>query len=193
MQYPAELRDGLLKVDELREFAGTLPLGLSRMVYSCTHTTFAPTVVHGGTKTNVIPDKVELQVDIRTLPDQTAAEVDAMLRDALGDLADRVEIESNDDPSTASPTDTPLWECLGRVSGKLIKDSALVPFVMVGGTDNRYFRRAGSIGYGFGLFSKRLGFEDYATMFHGNDERVDQESLRLCCDLWEAVAHDLLE
>jgi acetylornithine deacetylase/succinyl-diaminopimelate desuccinylase-like protein len=115
-----------------------------------------------------------------------------MLRDALGDLADKVEIESNDDPSTASPTNTPLWECLERVSGRLVKDSALVPFVMVGGTDNRYFRRAGSVGYGFALFSKRLGFEDYATMFHGNDERVDQESLGLCCELWEAVAQDFL-
>jgi acetylornithine deacetylase/succinyl-diaminopimelate desuccinylase-like protein len=73
-----------------------------------------------------------------------------------------------------------------------VQGSALVPFVMVGGTDNRYFRRAGSVGYGFGLFSQRLTFEDYATMFHGNDERIDQESLGLCTELWEEVAKDLL-
>src|SRR5207249_11950455 len=60
MEYPPEFRDALLKDDELRDFAGTLPLGLSRVVYSCTHTTFAPTVIHGGTKTNVIPDQVEI-------------------------------------------------------------------------------------------------------------------------------------
>ena len=52
-----------------------------------------------------------------------------------------------------------------------------MPFLMVGGTDNRFFRRAGSVGYGFGLFSQKLSFEDYATMFHGNDERVDVDSL----------------
>jgi acetylornithine deacetylase/succinyl-diaminopimelate desuccinylase-like protein len=85
-----------------------------------------------------------------------------------------------------------LWESLDRVSRRFVEGSALVPMVMVGGTDNRYFRRAGSIGYGFGLFSQRLTFEDYATMFHGNDERVDQESLRLSTELWEAVAHDIL-
>ncbi len=192
MHYPPEFADALLKADDVRAFCETLPLGMARMAYACTHTTFAPTVIHGGTKTNVIPDRVELQVDIRTLPGQTAEEVDALLADALGDLADRVEIESNDDPSTASPTDTPLWECLARVSGRLVKDSALVPFVMVGGTDNRYFRRAGSVGDGFGLFSRRLGFEDYATMFHGNDERVDTDSLALCTQLWDAVARDLL-
>jgi acetylornithine deacetylase/succinyl-diaminopimelate desuccinylase-like protein len=192
MHYPPEFADQLLDADGLSELCQSLPLGLARMVYSSTHTTFAPTVMHGGTKTNVIPDKVELQVDIRTLPGQTETDVHTQLRDALGDLYDRVEIEGNDDPSTASPTDTPLWDCLQRVSGKLVEGSALVPFVMVGGTDNRYFRRAGSVGYGFGLFSKRLGFEDYATMFHGNDERVDQDSLALCTQLWEAVAHDML-
>ena len=29
-------------------------------------------------------------------------------------------------------------------------------------------------------------------MFHGNDERVDQESLALSTQLWEAVARDLI-
>ena len=29
-------------------------------------------------------------------------------------------------------------------------------------------------------------------MFHGNDERVDQESLALSTQLWEAVARDFL-
>jgi acetylornithine deacetylase/succinyl-diaminopimelate desuccinylase-like protein len=192
MEYPPEFRDALLKDDELRDFAGTLPLGLSRVVYSCTHTTFAPTVIHGGTKTNVIPDQVEIQVDIRTLPGETEDDVHHHLREALGDLYMTVDIEGNDDPSTASPIDTPLWDTLSRVSGRLVGGSALVPFVMVGGTDNRFFRRAGSVGYGFGLFSQRLTFEDYATMFHGNDERIDQESLALTTALWEEVARQLL-
>jgi hypothetical protein len=81
---------------------------------------------------------------------------------------------------------------MGRVTSRLCEGSALVPMMMVGGTDNRYFRRAGAVGYGFGLFSERLRFEDFASMFHGNDERVDQESLRLSTELWMALAHDFL-
>ena len=193
MSYPEEITRAFLDPDGLREALAELPLGMSRLVHACTHTTFAPTVMHGGTKTNVIPDLVELEIDVRTLPGQTGDDVRAMLAEALGDLADAVEIESNDDGPTESPIDTPLWDSLERVTGRLVEGSALVPFLMVGGTDNRYFRRAGSIGYGFALFSRRLSFEDYATMFHGNDERVDVESLGLSEQLWEAVAHDLLD
>lgn len=192
MHYPPEIANAFLDPDGLRESLSELPLGMSRLVHACTHTTFSPNVMHGGTKTNVIPDVVELEIDIRTLPGQTGDEVRAMLDDVLGDLADRVELESNDDPSTASPIDTPLWDSLARVTGQLVEGSALVPFLMVGGTDNRFFRRAGSVGYGFGLFSQKLRFEDYATMFHGNDERVDVDSLGLSEQLWEAVARDLL-
>ena len=193
LNYPAEMRDALVDADGLYDYVQTLPLGIARIAHACTHTTFAPTVMHGGTKTNVIPDSVELEVDIRTLPGQTADEVRGMLREALGDLADAVELESNDDPSTASAVDTPLWDSLSRVTSRLVDGSALVPMLMIGGTDNRFFRRAGSVGYGFGLFSNRVDFEGYATMFHGNDERVDQESLVLSEQLWEAVAHDLLD
>jgi acetylornithine deacetylase/succinyl-diaminopimelate desuccinylase-like protein len=169
-----------------------LPVRTARAYHACTHTTFAPTVAHGGSKTNVIPDRVVVEVDIRTLPGQTGADARAMLREALGDLADVVDIESDDNPPTASPIDTPLWDSLARVTSRLCEGSALVPSLMAGGTDNRFFRRAGSVGYGFGLFSRRLAYEDYTTMWHGSDERVDVESLRLSTHLWEEVARDLL-
>jgi acetylornithine deacetylase/succinyl-diaminopimelate desuccinylase-like protein len=185
---PTELADP----DRVDEFVADLPIGLSRIAHSCTHTTMAPTVAHGGTKTNIIPDRVDLQVDVRTMPGQSGDAARALLMDAIGDLADKVEITSNDDPATASPIDTPLWESLARVTGRLCEGSALVPTIMTGGTDNRFFRRAGAVGYGFGLFSRRIRFEDYAKMFHGHDERVDQESLDLSTQLWLALAEDLL-
>jgi acetylornithine deacetylase/succinyl-diaminopimelate desuccinylase-like protein len=183
----------LLDEDTLWEFCNDLPLGLARQAHACTHTTFAPTIVHGGTKTNVIPDEVSVDVDIRTLPGQKTADIERLLSDALGDLTEQVEISTSDEnESTSSPADTPLWDALGRVSAKLVDGAALVPFLTVGATDARFFRRKGSTAYGFGLFSRRLGFEDYATMFHGNDERVDVESLVMSTQLWEALAHDFL-
>ncbi len=186
------LPDELLVEESFRETIDQMPLGFGRIAHSCTHTTFAPTVVHGGTKTNVIPDKVQIEVDIRTLPGQSGEHAEKLLLDAIGDLIDKVDIESGDDPSSRSEIDTPLWDALGRVTARLCEGSALVPWLMTGATDNRFFRRAGSVGYGFGLFSKKLAFEDYATMFHGNDERVDQDSLGLSTDLWLAIAEEFV-
>lgn len=193
MGLPDEMVAPLLDPDRLVDTLHDLPLSMARQFHACTHTTFAPTVAHGGTKTNVIPDQVDLQVDIRTLPGQTLPDVQALLDEALGDLADRVEmIESHDDPSTSSPVDTPLWDALSRVSQTFYQDSHLVPMLSVGATDARFFRRLGATAYGFGLFSQKLTFEDFGRMFHGDDERVDVDSLRLSTELWEAVARDFL-
>jgi acetylornithine deacetylase/succinyl-diaminopimelate desuccinylase-like protein len=96
------------------------------------------------------------------------------------------------DPSSASPIETPLWDTLERVAGPLAGGATNIPFLTVGATDARFFRRKGVTSYGFGLFSPRLSFEAFSTMFHGDDERVDQESLRLSTELWQAVAADLL-
>jgi acetylornithine deacetylase/succinyl-diaminopimelate desuccinylase-like protein len=170
-----------------------LPVGSARLSHACTHTTFAPTVAHGGVKTNVIPDLVELEVDIRTLPGQTGLDVAALLDAAIGDLRHRVDVHVIDnDPATDSPVETPLWDALARVSSRLVPGSGVVPSMSVGATDARFFRRLGTTSYGFGLFSERTGFDDYQRMFHGDDERIDVESLALSTQLWDAVARDLL-
>jgi len=193
MGYPEEITGPLLSTDGLDDLLEHLPTGMARQFHACTHTTFAPTVVHGGTKVNVIPDTVDLQVDIRTLPGQTTEHARAQLFEVLGDLADKVTwIPEKEDESSLSPTDTPLWDSLGRLVQRWYPGAETVPFLTVGATDARFFRRAGSVAYGFGLFSEHLTFEDYGTMFHGDDERIDTASLGLSTELWHAVAHDVL-
>jgi acetylornithine deacetylase/succinyl-diaminopimelate desuccinylase-like protein len=188
-----DVRDSLLDPIRLAHALDELPLGFARIAHACTHTTIAPTVMHAGTKTNVIPDRVDLELDIRTLPGQSAADIDAILDDALGDLADRVTVvAAAHDDSTSSPIDTPLWDALGRVARRFHPDSSLVPTMTAGATDARFFRRLGIPSYGFGLFSRAIGYEDYSLMFHGDDERVDVESLRLSTELWEQLARDFL-
>ena len=184
----------MLDPDRIDEFCETLPsLGLARQAHACTHTTMAPTMMRAGTKMNVIPDRVELEVDIRSLPGWDTADVEGLLSDALGDLAPDVEVMfQSTDPATTSPIDTPLWDVLELVSQQTYPDAKCVPFMTVGATDARFFRRLGSVAYGFGLFSERLTFDDYAAMFHGIDERVDVESLALTTDLWNGVARQLL-
>ena len=157
----------------------------AKFAHACTHTTFSPDVVHGGTKTNVIPDEVVLEIDARILPGQSGDDVDQMIVDALGPLAPRVSIEPlHDRPSTQSPTDTPLWAALAELVAAVRPEATLLPRITAGGTDATFFRDAGSIAYGFGLLSRELTYEDFSSRFHGNDERIDVESLRLTTQCW---------
>jgi acetylornithine deacetylase/succinyl-diaminopimelate desuccinylase-like protein len=191
---PDEWAAPLLDPERIGEFCQGLPaLGLARQAHACTHTTMAPTIMHAGTKLNVIPDRVELQVDIRTLPGWNRERVEAAVVEALGDLAGEVALawHSTDEAST-SPADTPLWDALERVARRSYPDARCVPFLTVGATDARFFRRLGTVAYGFGLFSEQLSFEQYATMFHGVDERVDVASLGLSAQLWEGLVKESL-
>jgi acetylornithine deacetylase/succinyl-diaminopimelate desuccinylase-like protein len=191
---PPEMSEALLDPGKVRAFFESVPdVGLARMVHACTHTTFAPTMMQAGVKTNVIPDTVDLQVDIRTLPGQREPDIQAMLDEALGDLRGAVEITAtSNDESSESPMDTPLWDSLRRTTEELVPGATTVPFMIVGATDARFFRRAGATAYGAGLFSERISFAEFASMFHGDNERIDQESLRLSTQLWLALARDLL-
>jgi acetylornithine deacetylase/succinyl-diaminopimelate desuccinylase-like protein len=191
---PEEVSRGLLSPEDFMGTIEHLPIGIARQFHACTHTTFSPNIVHGGSKINTIPDTVELQVDIRTLPGQTAEDVEAQLRDAIGDLTGDVTFTASAyDAASSSPIDTPLWDVITRASARFYEDSETVPMLIVGATDARFFRRLGATAYGYGLFSRNLSFDDYSTMFHGDDERVDQESLRLSTELWQVVAHELLD
>jgi len=193
-ELPDELSGPLLDADGVVALAESLPdPGMARMIHACTHTTFAPTMMRAGVKTNVIPDAVDLDLDIRTLPGVTAEDVAAMLREALGDLFDQVEVAATvDDEASESAVDTPLWDSLARVTERLVPGARTIPFMLVAATDARFFRRVGATAYGYGLFSDRISFTEFAAMLHGDNERVDQESLRLSEGLWEGTARDLL-
>jgi acetylornithine deacetylase/succinyl-diaminopimelate desuccinylase-like protein len=193
MGYPPDVVALLTDPNRVDEGIARLDPGMAATAHACTHMTIAPTVARGGVKTNVIPDEVELQVDIRLLPGQTPEGAIAELREALGDLADDVDIEVIDRTvPTVSPTDTPLWEALVRAARALRPQATLIPALTTGGTDARFFRELGIPAYGFGLCTPRFTLGEYAAMFHGNDERIDQESLGLSVELWEHLARDLL-
>ncbi len=65
-------------------FAEMPDLGMARQAHACTHLTIAPTIIHGGSKINVIPDTVDLDLDIRTLPGDDEATVRAVIAEAVG-------------------------------------------------------------------------------------------------------------
>ncbi len=186
----------LLDADKIEDVLDAMPnVGSAAYLYSCTHTTFSCNVIDGGDsmKTNVIPDDIILEVDVRTLPGESGPDVQAHLDAALGDLAGDVEVEViMNDAATMSPIDTPLWDALERSINDPFPDARLSPQMIVGFTDSRIYREMGAIAYGAGLMSPSLDAAEFGNRFHGNNERIDVESLRLSTKLWLDVTRELL-
>ena len=191
-----ESKAAMLDPNRIDQWLDNLPINSpAAHLYSCTHTTFSPNVVSSDSvmKNNVIPDQVDINVDIRTMPGDNEEEIRAHLNEALGDLADKVEVEILMHHSASmSSTNTPLWDSLQKAVGNHFPHARLSAQLIVGFTDSRVFREMGATAYGAGLFSPELSIADYGTRFHGNDERIDVESLRLSTQLWIDVAKDLL-
>ena len=180
-----------MKIDDV--LAQMPNVGAAAHLHANTHTTFSPNVTSGRGKTNVIPDCIDIEVDIRTLPGEGGAEVQAHLDAALGDLANEVEVTILiNDPASISPVNTPLWDSLQRAVARPFPTSRLTPALIVGFTDARVYRQMGAVAYGAGLMSPSIDGGEFGRRFHGNDERVDVESLALTTNLWLDVVQDLL-
>ncbi|MHB1925371.1 MAG: M20/M25/M40 family metallo-hydrolase, partial [Acidimicrobiales bacterium] len=194
LDLPADIRADLVDPARALEAVGRIDdIRMAKLAHACTHMTFSPNVVHGGVKTNVIPDVVDVDVDIRVLPGDTPANVSRNISAALGDLAAGVEVTTlHESNPTSSEFDSRLRDVLEKVTRQTYPEATLVPRMTTGGTDLRFFREKGAIGYGFGLFSSGFTASDFAARFHGHDERIDVESLRLTTEMWIQVAKELL-
>jgi acetylornithine deacetylase/succinyl-diaminopimelate desuccinylase-like protein len=179
------VKQALMDPVSVEESIDKLPKPLAKVLWSNTHTTFSPNMCRAGLKTNVIPNVADLEVDIRTVPGDNEDEVRRHLDKALGDLVEDVTIEKLfSKNASSSPTGTPLWDVLGKVVDGHYRGAKLLPRLIVGFTDAPYFREHGAVAYGFGLFSRALTSEAMSSRFHGNDERVDVESLALTTQAW---------
>jgi acetylornithine deacetylase/succinyl-diaminopimelate desuccinylase-like protein len=166
---------------------------LARFVHACTHTTLTPTMLDAGIKTNVIPDLAVVDFDVRGLPDQSEQDILDMIDEALGDVSEEAEVVlERGDVASGSPIDTPLWDLLQAHADRLVPEGRNIPYLIPGGTDSRHLRKLSATCYGYGAYSADITFGEFAAMFHGDDERIDQESLRLSAELWIGVARDLL-
>jgi acetylornithine deacetylase/succinyl-diaminopimelate desuccinylase-like protein len=153
--------------------------GLARWAHACTHLTVSVNTMWGGVHTNVVPDHAEARIDVRALPGQDEEDVDSYLRSAMGagdDLVlERLEVTR---PNGSAP-EGPLWEAIADGLETVTGRRRLIPSLIPVATDARYFRVRGTVAYGVAVFDDRIPFGEFATLFHGNDERVSEESLGL--------------
>jgi acetylornithine deacetylase/succinyl-diaminopimelate desuccinylase-like protein len=148
---------------------------LSRIIGATVRDTANPTMLTAGYKANVIPSTAEAVVDCRVLPGREEAflrEVDELLGpDVTREWVTRL-------PSLETTFDGDLVAAMTAALLEEDPDSRAVPYMLSGGTDGKHF--ADTLGIRcFGFAPLRLPPDlDFASLFHGVDERVPVDSLR---------------
>ncbi|MGN6108298.1 MAG: M20/M25/M40 family metallo-hydrolase [Kofleriaceae bacterium] len=153
--------------------------------------TAAATVVRAGAKTNVIPGVAEFEIDGRTLPGQSDEDLMRELREVLGPDVE-LEIIKSCPPVVTEPVASPVFESIQRQILAREPDAVVVPYMIPGFTDAKYFTQTGARWYGFSpvKIEKSSGIR-FADMFHGHDERVPVAGLAWGVEVLDAVVREL--
>jgi acetylornithine deacetylase/succinyl-diaminopimelate desuccinylase-like protein len=161
------------------------------MIEPMLRATIAPTQIEASGKRNVIPAFCVITCDCRLLPSQTQAELEELMRSALGDDGYELEwIESVG--GSRSALETPLWEAVADFVAREEPGAALVPVLLPGFTDSHYLRQAyGTTAYGF--FPINAMEAEFATkLVHSANERIAVDDLELGVNMLRATATSLL-
>jgi acetylornithine deacetylase/succinyl-diaminopimelate desuccinylase-like protein len=141
--------------------------------------TITPTMIHGGVKENIIPSECEAVFDCRILPGQNPTQVMNEIKDLLKNIdLEKLEFETiqANEPSESSAK-TPLYDKIVNSVKEFEPDCSVTPILLTGGTDSRFFRRIGSICYGFQPQKADIPYGEMLKTIHGIDERISIANL----------------
>jgi len=159
---------------------GKLPdKGVAAAIAAVLSNTAVPTVLRAGSKINVIPGFAEAEVDGRSLPGQSTADLIAEVRRAIGE---DVEIEVlREMPPVEQNAESELWDLMKSALERHHPGAVVVPYLAPGFTDAKSWSRLGCRSYGF----MPLRFPDDGTkfgdLFHGHDERIPVDGSSGAC------------
>jgi acetylornithine deacetylase/succinyl-diaminopimelate desuccinylase-like protein len=148
---------------------GTQGRPLSRVIRN----TVSPTIVNGGDKVNVIPSKIELQLDGRLLPGSRPEDLIRELHELVGE---DVEFEVVRHDAGPPEPDLSFYEPLAQILRELDPGAVPVPILQAGVTDARFLSRAGVQTYGWLPLRLPEDF-DLWPLIHNADERVPADAL----------------
>jgi len=142
------------------------------------------TIVRGGSKINVVPSEIEIELDGRALPGFTPEQ---LIEEVHGIVGDDVEIELVRHDAGSPAPDMGLFETLAGVIRELDPEGIPIPLLQIGVTDGRFFSRAGIQTYGFLPMRLPLEFA-FTKLIHAADERIPVDGLEFGAEaLWRAV------
>jgi acetylornithine deacetylase/succinyl-diaminopimelate desuccinylase-like protein len=154
--------------------------------------TFAPTMASASEKINVIPARASLKVDCRVPPGVGEDHVRRRIAEVLPGNGYDLDFEGQV-VGNASPLETELMEQIRGFVEREDPGAELVPFVLPGFSDSRWFREAFPECVAYGFFPMRtMDMFQGAPLIHGKDERIPVEDLGLAARFYAGLATEVL-
>jgi len=152
--------------------------------------TVSITVLRAGAKENIIPELAEATLDVRLLPDRTPEAFIEKLNHLIADKRVEVKVMQAPQEASVSNTNSEFYSTLSEVLTEFVPASVTAPMLTPGTTDSCFFRSKGVNCYG--LFPAVIDPGELAR-FHGIDERISIENLRLGTQLIYEVLRRMIE
>lgn len=166
------------------------------LLHAIMRNTFAPVIMSGGFRSNVIPGSAEATINMRLIPGSDPNAMVALLRQVINDPRVTVSLArgaATSTPATAqtgaaapatasapSSVETELYRALAREAKAQWPSAEVTPYLFQAGTDAGAWRSRGVPVYG--IYPYPITNDELRRM-HGNDERVSIESLRQGTDM----------
>ncbi len=161
-------------------------LGTQQASNASVRTTTAVTRFDAGVADNVIASKAKAVVNFRLLPGDTVDDVVAHVQDVIDDP--EIEVRCAGVCREATPqsdVDGEAFALIRRVMQSVYPDAIVAPYLVIGGTDVRYYQPLTEQG-AFRFLPVRLTPKDRARM-HGTDERIAVEDLRTAVQFYAVL------
>ncbi len=162
-------------------------LAQSPVYNSMMRTTCVATELLGGHAENALPQMAQATVNCRVLPQDSPAQVEATLRQVLGNDGIKMTAVFPAIASPPSPMTPAIMELLGGVAGQMYPGLPLVGQMSTGATDGLHTRNAGIPTYGVSA----LGGDPTDIRAHGRDERVGVDSFYKALEYWYRLMKNL--
>ena len=148
------------------------------LMHAIMRNTFAPVIMNGGFRSNVIPGSADATVNIRLIPGTDPQAMVTLIEKLVSDPRVTVKLGSAMTAGAVrapSPTSSELYKALAIESKAQWPTAEVTPYLFQAGTDAGAWRSRGVPVYG--IYPYPISKDELQRM-HGNDEHVSIVSLQ---------------
>ncbi len=149
-------------------------------------TSVAFTMADAGSGHNVLPKEASCVVNVRILQEDSVASIKKYFADFGYDY--KIEPILVNEPTRVSDVHSPAMSYVSSVIESVFENTIALPYLMVGGTDSRYYENVAKNSFRF--LPCRLTAEELGTM-HATNERISHENVFQMIRFYQSVLENL--